>query len=213
MKYLKIFGLTAVAAMALMAFLGASSASATVLCKVEVNTTTGVCPANQAYPANTVIDGSLEESATLWVQEKEETLLDTCTTSTVKGKTTNEGSSTETVVAHVEELLWEGCTKETKTKVNGSLEIHWIPGTDNGTLTGINQTVTVKTIFGGCTYGTAGTGTDLGTLKGGSMGTISVATYVPLIEAEPPAVCPSKAWWTAKYTITSPEPLYIGTST
>ena len=47
MKYVKMLGLAAVAAMALMAFLGASSASATVLCKTHI--TSGCAAAGWDY--------------------------------------------------------------------------------------------------------------------------------------------------------------------
>ena len=218
MKYVKILGLAAVAAMAMMALLGAGSASATVLCQTtpqEIEKVKGVCPAGWDYPAGTVVDGSLEESATLWrTNEKDEEveLLDTCKTSTVKGPTANTGSSTETVTGAIEELTWKECTRPTETFVNGELEIHWISGTHNGTVTGKNTSVLVETIVGKCTFGTAATGTDIGTATGGTMGTIDIATTVPLIKDDTAfQVCPKTSFWTAKYTVTSPEPLYVAT--
>jgi hypothetical protein len=55
MKYLKMLGLAAVAAMALTAVLGASSASAaTFLCKTNAN------PCPEHYPTGTTLSGSLE---------------------------------------------------------------------------------------------------------------------------------------------------------
>ncbi len=53
MKHVKLLGLIAVAAMALMALLGAGTASATVLCK----TTTDPCPAGETYSGTVTVKG------------------------------------------------------------------------------------------------------------------------------------------------------------
>ena len=216
MKYVKMLGLAAVAAMVLMAFLGASSASATVLCKTP-NTTTDCKESAWHYPTNTVIDSSLEETASL--ETTGGTVLDTCKGGTVKGKTTNTGSSTETVDGFIEQLTWSECTKTTNSLHNanpategtfGTLEIHWISNTDNGTVTGKNTRVTINTIFGSCTYGTEAGGNHIGTLTAGSMGTLHIEATIPLISGG--GLCPPSGRWTGSYTITEPEPIYIATS-
>ncbi len=126
-KYAKILGLAAVAAMALMAFVGTGTASATVLCKT--NLTTGCAAAGQDYPAGTGIHATSESSGIL--ETTGGVILDTCTGSTVKGKTSNTGSASTTVSGPIEELAWGVCRRTTNTLKLGSLEVHHIAGTDN----------------------------------------------------------------------------------
>ena len=123
MKHVKILGLAAVAAMAATAFLGASSTSATVLCKT---TLTSVCTSGSGYPAGTKVVLSADGSFTL--RNTEGTLQNTCTASLIEGKTGNAGSSTETVRREKAEVsTWGGCTEEpTTTLEKGTLEIHYI---------------------------------------------------------------------------------------
>lgn len=198
-KYIyAIFAVTAF----LMAFLGAGSASATVLCNESA--TTGC----KSYGKGAILDGYLSEtSATLTAGE---TLLDTCTSATFEGKTSTAGSSTETVRESIEELTWGSCTKTTDTITKGELEIHWISGTDNGTVTGKNISFTVNTVFGTCTYGT-GESRDLGTLKGGNPATVEISAT--LVKTAGGFACPTEPKWVATYTVASPRPLYIGEST
>ncbi|MGN6816373.1 MAG: hypothetical protein ACTHK3_09865 [Solirubrobacterales bacterium] len=200
MKYLKMLGLAAVVAAALMAFVGASSASATVLCKTPL--TSGCAASGWDYPAHTVIHSSSTNSGTL---KAGGITLDTCTESTVKGETTNTGSDTETVDGPNQVINWGVCTNETKTIVLGSLEIHYISGTDNGTLTSIGTEVTVKTIFGSCVYSAP----DIGTLVGGNPATIEVKELSVKLVSGP---CPAETKWSQNFTVTSPTPLYVSTS-
>jgi len=113
MKYVKMLGLAAVAAAALMAFVGASTASATVLCKTAgTGSPTGTtCPANQAYPAGTAITavnkGTVKLDTTFKTIE--------CSGSEVKGSTSNEGSATETVTGPEGTLTFTGQVTEDPT--------------------------------------------------------------------------------------------------
>ncbi|HEV2858726.1 MAG TPA: hypothetical protein VGW80_10025 [Solirubrobacterales bacterium] len=202
MKYLKILGLAAVAAAALMAFAG--SASATVLC--NNNTSTTACTSK--VTAGTAIKSELNGgSATL--ETTGGTVLVTCTGSTVAGTVENAGGSAATVGGKITALTWSGCSKEVKTLVNGELEIHHIAGTDNGTLTAKNTQVTVNGLFENesCIYG-AGTGTDLGTLVGGAPATLSISALVKR-QTGSGALCPAETRWTASYKVTAPNPLYV----
>lgn len=206
MKYLKMLGLAVVAAMALMAFLGAGSASATVLCKTPL--TSGCAESGWAYPVGTEVDLSLTGSTV--TEATGGTVVDTCQEGTLGGETTNIGGSSETVDWNVSSMWSNSCTRPTFPLVNGSLEVHWISGTDNGTLVGRNTEVTKSTIFGTCTYGTAPTGTHFGTIVGGNPATVSVSSVFPLLKGA--AACPQDVRWTGSYTITSPQPLYIATN-
>jgi hypothetical protein len=206
MKYVKMLGLAAVAAMALMAFIGASSASATVLCK-EANTT-GCSAAGKDYAAGTVISASLDTGNSAVLKTTGGFIENTCTTSTVEGPTVNTGGATETVSGTVEaaKLTFSNCSNTTDVTAGGELEIHWISGTDNGTLTAKNFQVTQILAGITCTYG-AGTSTDLGTVTGGSPATLDVNAVVNKTAGG--FACPSTAIWEAKYTVTSPTPLYV----
>lgn len=214
MKYVKMLGVTAVAAMALMAFLGVGTASATVLCSTTPEWE-DICPSSWDYWAGTSVYISQESSAL--IETTGGTVLDTCPLATIKGKTLNSGSSTDTVRIQVDELMWERCTKTTDSIKNqdttyGYLEIHRIAGTHNGTITGKNQKITINTIFGSCTYGTPETGADLGVLTQSNFfsesATVDLEAIITLIEGG--KLCPKEARWTGNYAITSPQPMYIG---
>jgi hypothetical protein len=198
-KYLfAIFAVTAVTI--LMAFIGVGSASATVLCS---ESTTSECTSD----GGPVINASLTKASK--ISTTEGTVLDECTSGTIVGAPSKIGSSTETVSGPVGELTWASCTKTTDTISNGELEIHSISGTDNGTVTGKNSSVTAFISGVSCTYGT-GTGTDLGTLEGGSPATINVSAV--LAKTAGGFLCPASVKWTATYSVTSPQPLDVAES-
>jgi hypothetical protein len=197
MKYVKMFALAAVAAGALMAFIGASSASASVLC----STTADPCPSTQKWPSS-VLEFTLSTGTSANLKEPGaggET-IDTCTGSSVKGTLTN-GSSTVTANGPIskENLKWNPCTFKTETIAGGTLEVHKIAGTSNGTVTGSGFEVTVLA-FGifTCTYKT-GAGKDLGTLTEGKPAVFHAETVFPAS-----GICPESEW-SATYTLTSPS--------
>jgi len=204
MKYLKMLALTAVAAGALMAFIGAGTASASKLC----STTADPCPAGQSWPANTVLDFTIPAGASAnLVDTSGETTLDTCTGSTVKGPITNAGSATETVTGSVEELTWTNCNFPTNTITKGKLEVHKIIGTSNGTVTADGEfRVTINTVlFGKCIYAVTN-GQSLGDLTEGNPAVFHANAIAELIRTpEDNGFCPETARWTATYTLTSPS--------
>src|SRR5215475_10610476 len=118
MKYLKMLGLAAVAAMALMAFVGAATASATVLC----STNTSPCPAGQKWPVGTQIEFTVTQKTTANWEETAGNVLETCTGGKIKGEITNAGSVTEAVKIQATEVSWTGCTVPTTTPSLGSFE-------------------------------------------------------------------------------------------
>ena len=201
MKYVKMLALAAVAAGALMAFIGAGTASATVLC----STTADPCPAGQSWPVNTVLDFSIPSGSTANLVDTTGEELDKCSTSTVKGKISNAGGSTATTTGAVEELTWGSCTFPTKTLTLGNLEIHKISSTSNGTLTADGTfEVTINTIFfGSCIYGVT-SGVDLGELTEGSPAVFHANAVAEKFSGSNLA-CPSTSKWTATYTLTSPS--------
>jgi hypothetical protein len=198
MKYAKMLALAAVAAGALMAFVGAGTASATVLC----STTADPCPAGQKWGAVT-LDFSIPSGSNAVLKDTSGNEIDKCTTSTVKGPVTNVGSSTATVTGTVEQLTWESCSFPTKTLLSGKLEVHKIAGTSNGTVTSDAPfEVTINTfLFGSCIYGVA-TGVDLGTIKEGNPATFEANAVATRFGTN--FACPSTSRWTGTYTLTSP---------
>jgi len=203
MKYVKMLALAAVAAGALMAFIGAGTASATELC--STTTAAGVaCPAGQKISG--VVSFSLVAggSAELKETDPETGVLDTCTTSEVEGEITNSGSSTTTVTGKLTKLHWTNCKFPTSTTELGKLEIHKIAGTSNGTLTADTTTkVTINTIFfGTCVY-TITPGKSIGDLTEGNPA-IFHANAVAEKQEGSAFACPETALWTATYQMTKP---------
>jgi hypothetical protein len=159
MKFTKILGVVAVAALALMAF--ASTASATTL---ETN---GV-----KQSGSVTLEATLKGSATL--SSTAGAFANTCNASTVKGATST--TTGATVSGNISALSFTSCTHE-KVKVNsmGSLSVERIGETTNGTVRSNGASVTVPvTVFGSIVEVTCTTSnTDIGTLTGTASGTSS----------------------------------------
>jgi hypothetical protein len=198
MKYVKMLALAAVAAGALMAFIGAGTASASVLC----STTTNPCTSPWAKQS---LDFSIAAGGTATLKEPGVggEVLDTCTESTVQGTVTN-GDATKTANGPVSKtnLTWGKCTKTTATTAGGTLEVHNIAGTSNGTVTGSGFKVTVL-VFGfiDCEY-EVGEGTDIGSIAEGNPAVFTAAAITVKTKG---FGCPEEGEWSAKYTLTEPN--------
>jgi len=203
MKYVKMLALAAVAAGALMAFIGAGTASATELCSTTL--APGACPAAQKVTGALVFSLSEGTSALLKETGAEGGTLDTCKTSEVGGEITNSGSSTTTVTGSINKLTWGSCTFPTTTTVTGGLECHKITGTSNCTLTADGVTkVTINTVFfGTCVY-TVESGESIGDLTEGNPAVFHANAVAKKQEGSNLA-CPETSVWTATYTLTSPK--------
>lgn len=197
MKHLKVLGLAAIAAVALMAFLGADMASATVLCKNNLNTE--AC--SEPYKAGEKGKASLASGATALFESTAGTTEDTCTGSNVESTLENAGSSTTTVKSGISTLTLSGCTSVTKVLAGGFAELHWISGTDNGTLTTIGTEVTFLISGLSCIYG-ASTGVDVGTTLGGNPGSLTINAVFPKVGGG--FLCPSDGIFQGKYVPTEP---------
>jgi hypothetical protein len=204
MKYLKMLGLALIAAAALTSFIGASTASATVLYKTT--------PSLQTLGVGTILDFSLQSGTSASLVTTAGESLDTCTSSTVKGKITNEGSATTTTTGEITELTWGGCTFPTVTLVKGKLEVHHIAGTTNGLLTADGETtVTINTVFfGSCIYGVTA-GTTLGELTGGDPAIFHANAVAKKISGSG-FTCPETSKWTATYVSTEPTSIDVEAS-
>jgi len=207
MKYLKMLALAAVAAGALMAFIGAGSASASVVCSTSVDP----CPTGQKWTAGTALEFSIPAGQSANLVETNNPpaengeSINTCKESTVGGKITKVGSSTETVTGEITALTWKGCTFPTTTTVLGKLEIHKIVGGGgNGTLTADGETrVTINTVFfGSCVY-TVESGKSIGDVTEGNPSVFHANAVAHKREGSNFA-CPTTAVWTATYEQTVP---------
>jgi hypothetical protein len=198
MRSIKTLALAAVAAGALTAFIGAGTASASVLC----STTTDPCTSPWAKQS---LDFSIAPGGTATLKEPGAggEVLDTCSGSTVEGTVTN-GTATVTAQALVkkEGQNWLECTKPTATIAGGTLEIHKIAGTSNGTVTGSGFKVTVL-VFGfiDCEY-QVGEGTDIGSITEGKPAVFTAAAVTVKTKG---FGCPEEAEWSATYTMTAPS--------
>lgn len=208
MKRIKILLLAATAVTALMVTVGAGVAAATptTLCKVE-ETVGGlpVCaPVNQ-YPAGTMIHAHLEKSTKLviptpfGVAECEESTL----------TATTEQQTEMPLGAIVNEFSFGKCGEyEVKTLLPGTLDIEIIDlpvWTHNGTLTFTNTVITVKKGEIDCVYEVG----HAGVLTGGPMATIDLFGELKWIGGNEKCLA-ANANWNGSYTVTEPEPLWIG---
>jgi hypothetical protein len=205
MKCLKALGLAAVAAMALTAFLGANSASATVLC------TTAASPCGTSWHVDE-LDASVAAGQSVTLRNTSGSIEATCTVATAKTTKVATGSSSTTPVGKVEkaELTWgpvnNGCTNKTETVAGGELEVHQIAGTHNGTVTATGFEVAVVLAGVNCTFGLEGT-KDIGVLKGGAPAIMEVAVVV--VKKAGSFLCPSTGGWEGNYTITNHTSTYV----
>jgi hypothetical protein len=198
MKHLKMLGLAAIAALGLLAFVGAGTASATTL--FTNSNLTG------AYASGTEVHSNLTTGKTAVLTDGSGNPLVTCTGSTVAGKTSN--TTGTTISGSITALTFSGCDTTVDVLANGSLEIEKTSKANEGKVTGKGSQVTV-TIFGvSCTYGT-GTGTTLGTITGGTAPILNI-TAVGLTKVAGGFLCPSTAGWDANYTVGTPHAIYIG---
>lgn len=203
MKFLKMAGLAAVAAAGLMAVLGAGTASATVLCKNNLNTE----HCSEPYPAGTKGVASMEGSGTMETLEGK--VLNTCSGSTVEETLQNTGSATTTVTDKSEGkgIAWTGCTTPVSVLSGGEGELHWISGTDNGTVTAKGFEVTMNLSGVSCVYGLGSTMKDWGEVIGGAPGFMQVNVVVSKVGGG--FLCPKEARLTGKYINTEPKAGYV----
>jgi len=193
MKYVKMLGLLAVAAAALMAFAGSASASSLTS---PTGTTLGKGTIIRASSTNSSLTGTINIS---------------CKKSEVEGEVTNAGGAGVTVEGTVTKLTFEECDPHTVTVIKkGTLSLH-VNETNMGTLTSSGAEVTVLThsVFLGtihCIYKT--NNTPIGTVTGGEPATLH-ATSQSLERISTDFGCGEHSTWNGDYTINSPNPLHL----
>jgi hypothetical protein len=190
MKSVKIFSLTVAAAMALMA-LAVSSASATALYNGSTILGTGA-----------VLDFSIPSGSSMRLADTVGNTLDTCTTSTIKGKLTS------AVTESVEETTWGSCTFPTKTTLPGKLEYIWAEGTNGVVKVDTEFKVSINTVlFGECVYGD-NVGSFIGSIIKSAATQLLVNWVVKKLSPSNPP-CPETAKWIGTYVSTEPASLRI----
>lgn len=140
-------------------------------------------------------------------------VLNTCTGSELRGKTSNAGGPSDTVRGAFTKLVFVGtCINPITVVETGELEFHYI-NSQNALITTKGFRVKwVFTPFGGeCTY-TGGTGVLMGTLTGSTSEAAEADVETVLSKVEGSFLCPSDVKWNAKYIFTSPKPLHVTAS-
>ena len=193
MKYVKMLGLLAVAAAAMMAFAGVASA------------TTVTSPAGTTYTSTVKASaGSTELHG--------EAFSVSCASSTVEGKVESHGAGI-TIGGNIDSLVFASCNFPVTVLKAGSLEVHEKQGGNGfvGTLTSTGAEITIHGPFGiNCLYKT--NATDIGTLTGS--GTTKATAKLDIDSSLIPrtgdsAFCGANGEWTGSYTVNTPDYLDV----
>ncbi len=202
MKYLKMLGLAAIAAGALMAFVGAGPASATELTCTNPPGTKVMCTTTTTIHTTTVGGKAVLDSPLGNVECHSTTHSTTVTT----------GSSTETPSGEGS-LSFTECNHTVSVLKNGTLEIHTEGSTanHNGTLTSSGSEVTVEEFGFHCIYTTNNTtiGTVTGSSTTGGKAKLDISATIPRTGGRSGGFCGGSAPWTGTYQVESPEWLDI----
>jgi len=193
MKYVKMLGLAALAAAALMAFAGSASA------------TTLTSPSGTQY-SGTIAATLSSASATLKSSFIGEVV---CKKSTVEGKVESQGAEV-TAKGNLSSLTFTECNGTVTVLKAGSLEVHTEgeKANGNGTLTSSGAEVTVELAGLHCIFTTSNT--DVGKVTGGTTATLTAASQaIPRTGGRSGAFCGSSATWNATYSVTTPDTLLI----
>lgn len=190
-----MLALAVVTAGALTAFLGAGTASATVLCKTNLTASClGVWDWQAGTAIGTASEGKVQFLNLLGAVENE------CE-GNINFATGTTGSATTTVTANIAAggITWKNCDEATVTLKGGSLEIHHITGTDHGTITVSGWEITSVMRGTHCIYKT-GNGLDLGTLTEGAPATIDVSAQLTSTTVG----CSTPVYLVGSYELTTP---------
>lgn len=215
MKHFQVLVVVGLAAGAVSIIAGVGSASASVLCKATANP----CPAESKLAAETKVEAALPPGVESIFESTDKEFINTwCQESEISGTTENTGSATESVRVAISKWSWGGCTTVRKlvTLKTGQFEIHYREGTGTGTITGKGMEFTAETILGSdCVYGApVSSPLDFGvTREPGALETQSqIEMSVAMPRLTPVFGCPEDAVITARYTISTPAPLYVAGS-
>lgn len=224
MKYLKMLGLAAIAATALMAFVGPSTASAYTLCELGVNRegkcVTGPNGESRHYASGTKFTADSTNSKLTVFGEGAATEYITCSTSKVALESTSTGDDLDgAVTGKITSVEWEGCAVKggfpscTVSKSSGYTGS--VTGTSggNGSVnvkgTGIRTKVVCGLIFS-CEYEPTASGISL-SLTGGNPA-VMTASEQPLTLVAGGFGCGTEAKWDSTYNLEGANSaLWVGT--
>lgn len=216
MKHLKMFGLAAVAAMALMALVGTGTASAAggVLCKGIAEpckeSEQWLFAAHMTFPLKAGTQTRLTTTGGSALQE--------CGESEITGKVLSAGSKTVNANVEVKKewLTWGKCAKPMATATGGVLEFEYRKEPETkGTVFAKNFVFTAEVGGVHCYYKSGTTPIDIGKYSPGAEGkdgilAVSVTTTKENSVAHPSsAFCFENVVWEGEYTLSGNTPLYI----
>lgn len=196
MKFVRMLGLLAVAAAALMAFAG--SASATTVTSPTGTAYTGTITAESQ--GATELHGAFTSVS--------------CEASHVAGSIESQGSG-KTASGKLSALSFSGCSDPVSVKLKGSLELHAVncskqTGYCTGTLTSSGAEIAIDTSVGECVFTTSNT--HLGTVTG-----TDDTGHSPIFHIDSASIprtagsffCGSSGEWTGSYKVVTPTTMWI----
>jgi hypothetical protein len=187
MKYVKMLGLLAVAAAALMAFAGTASAS-TLTSPSGTNMAVGATL--EATSINTELHGPFSSVSCAHSEVKGE----------IKQNGTQNGSKTD-AGGNITTLDFDECSSNvTDASSLGTLEIN-----KKGEVFSSGTVIAIHTSVGECVFST--NNTKIGTLTGGTGATLDIAGNIPRTGGS--FFCGSSGEWTGNYSVTSPSYLAV----
>jgi hypothetical protein len=193
MKHLKTFSLVTLAAV-LVALAVAGSASATFITG-EGGKVLGVGTASKSNS-----QGSIAFDPPFGTIE--------CSESTIAGKSTSAGGSSETVKGNVETLTFTGCNATVTVLATGTTEVHTRTekADNNGLVTTSGAKITMEFIGTHCIYETNNTtlGTETGSTNTGGASVIDIEATIPRTGGRSGAFCGTTAQMTGSYKNTTP---------
>jgi hypothetical protein len=204
MRFLKI-GLTAMlAAVALVAYVGAGTASAAELYK-DINWWP-----DETQGTGVRFNATLESGTSAVFENAGGTPLETCTGSEMEfliEKAGENGSTYVNPTGSFQNHTYTGC-KNVHVLRFGTWEIRNVKGTNGGLVISTGTEVTVNTAAGSCVIST--NQTYIGTLTGANEEKASATLDVNgALNGTGPFGCPTTARWTASYTVTNLNGLYV----
>jgi hypothetical protein len=181
MKYLKMVGLLATAAVALMALAGTASAGS------SLTSNEGSTPKFAAISANINMD--------LWAS-----VTVKCSHSELKGQVEQHGVLGD-AGGWISSWTFTGCNYALQVKKSGSLKF-----TSTNDVISSGAEIIIPTSVGSCVYTTSGT--SIGTLTEGVKATLDInSSKVPRTGGN--FLCGSSATWTGSFTFAAPYELYV----
>ena len=201
MKFLKMLVLVAATGAALLAAIGAGSATATTtLCK----TTESACSFANMWPEGETFSSSLVTGTKSVFTPDGELPTIECSGSSIGGIT----ETTTTPEGKVSTLTFTSCNNTVEILERGKFQIHWDVA-QNGELTISGMRIRTKAYFGALSCDFGGTISSGITMTSGGPAKLTITASVPMIQETGIIPCPLATVWHGEYTVSKPDPLYV----